>query len=289
VAGVEASMTVLADLVEAYWDVGLYPPEDEEDGVEARFQPLSGLSGGSGDKEGTLIMPLRRLVLAGDSVTGELRYIDRVTADAQFAASQSSTSDNKASLAAEANEAYAAIEALARRMSGRALRRAIDSVTAAEAAWRRAVAFISERTKPRFPSASRVSDELRAMREWLDGLAKFAPEEVADATDDDADEAGAEGETGGGAVTQATGGAMVLGRIGNRADALRAVTAAADYFERFEPHAPMGATLREVDRRARMSLADLLEELIPDSDTRETFYWRSGIRPPQPAEDVDED
>ena len=77
---------------------------------------------------------------------------------------------------------------------------------------------------------------------------------------------------------------MVLGKISSRADALRAVTAAAEYFERFEPHAPMGATLREVDRRARMTMADLLEELIPDSDTRETFYWRSGIRPPKPVE-----
>ena len=74
----------------------------------------------------------------------------------------------------------------------------------------------------------------------------------------------------------------------DRADALRAVTAAADYFERYEPHAPMGATLREVDRRARMSLADLLEELIPDSETRETFYWRSGIRPPQPPVEAEE-
>lgn len=289
VAGVEASMGVLAGLVETYWDAGLYPPEDEEDGVEARFQPLSGLSGGSGDKEGTLIMPLRRLVLAGDGVNGELRYIDRVTADAQFAASQSSSSDNKASLAAEANEAYAAIEALARRLSSRTLRRTIDSLAGAEAAWRRTVAFISERTKPRFPSASRVSDELRAMREWVEGLAKFAPEEADDAPADDGVPFGGDGEAGaGGAATAGAGGAMVLGRISNRADALRAVTAAAEYFERFEPHAPMGATLREVDRRARMSLADLLEELIPDSDTRETFYWRSGIRPPQPPADAEE-
>jgi type VI secretion system protein ImpA len=283
-AGVERAITLMADLVELYWDQGLYPPEDEEDGVEARFQPLSGLSGGSGDKEGTLIMPLRRLVLGGDPVTGELRYIDRVTADAQFAASQSSTADNKAQLAQDAQQAFAAMEALARRLSGRAVRTAIERLTATEAAWRRAISFISERTKPRFPSASRVSDELRNMREWMEGLAKHAPD---DGGDDSVEEAGAAavgtmaGDVAGGG---AAGGPMVLGKINNRADALRAVTAAAEYFERFEPHAPMGPTLREVDRRARMSLADLLEELIPDSDTRETFYWRSGIKPPQPVE-----
>ena len=275
----------MADLVELYWEQGLYPPEDDEDGIEARFQPISGLSGGSGDKEGTLIMPLRRLVIGGDSVNGELRYIDRVTADAQFAASQSGGAENKAQLAAEAQEAFAATEALARRLSARALRASIAHLTSAEAGWRRAVSFISERTKPRFPSASRVSDELRGMREWVAGLVIHAPDDGGDydAVEEAAGEAGGDGGVmvaGGGAA----GAAMVLGRIGNRSDALRAVTAAAEYFERFEPLAPMGATLREVDRRARMSLTDLLEELIPDSDTRETFYWRSGIRPPQPAE-----
>jgi len=283
VPGVEASMETLAQLVETYWDYNLYPPEDEEDGVEARFQPLSGLSGGSGDKEGTLIMPLRRMVLGGDSLTGELRYIDRVTADAQFASSQSSTADNKGQLAADAQQAFADIEALARRLSGRTLKKTVASLAAAEAAWRRTISFISERTKPRFPSASRVSDELRGMREWLEGLLKLVPEEAEDDGAATAEEGG-DGDIGLAAGGPATGGAMVLGRISNRADALRAVTAAAEYFERFEPHAPMGATLREVDRRARMSLADLLEELIPDSDTRETFYWRSGIRPPAPVE-----
>ncbi len=121
------------------------------------------------------------------------------------------------------------------------------------------------------------------MREWVEGLAKFAPDDGGDdSAEAEAAAVGAAPADGGGASV--SGGAMVLGRISTRADALRAVTAAAEYFERFEPLAPMGPTLREVDRRARMSLTDLLEELIPDSDTRDTFYWRSGIKPPQPAE-----
>jgi type VI secretion system protein ImpA len=289
VPGTEASMELLAQLVETYWDSNLYPPEDEEDGVEARFQPLSGLSGGSGDKDGTLIMPLRRMVLGRDPSGGELRYIDRVTAEAQFASSQTSTADNKGQVAADAQQAFADIEALARRLSGRVYKTNIASLAAAEAAWRRTISFISERTKPRFPSASRVSDELRGMREWLEGLSKLVPEE---AEEDGGEASSAVGADEGGASAgagPASGGAMVLGRISNRADALRAVTAAAEYFEKFEPHAPMGATLREVDRRARMSLADLLVELIPDSDTRETFYWRSGIRPPVAPDEEEED
>ncbi len=270
--GLEAAMTLLAGLVETYWEKGLYPPEDEEDGVEARFQPLSGLSGGGSDKDGTLIMPLRRMVLAGDG-KGELRYLDRVTADAQLGGGQGGSKDK----AEGAQEALDEADATARRLSRRTLQAAADRLAASEAAWRRAIGYISERTKPRFPSASRVSDELRNMREWLESLLRKLPEDPVDMPADAAVADGAVPVAGAAAVA---GGPMVLGRISQRDDALRAVAAAADYFERFEPLSPLGATLREVDRRARMSLDAFLEELIPDASVRQTYYWRSGIRPP---------
>ncbi len=274
VAGLEKAMALLADFVQQFWESGLYPPEDEEDGVEARFLPLSGLSGGGSDKDGTLIMPLRRMVLAGDS-QGGLRYIDRVTANAQLGGSQSATSEKSI----EAQAALDDADATARRLSRRTLQAAADRIGAAEAAWRRAISYISERTKPRFPSASKVSDELRAMREWLESLLRKLPEDPVDAPAEEAAVEGAAPAAGGAAAV--AGGPMVIGRISQRDDALRAVSAAADYFERYEPLSPLGSTLREVDRRARMSLDAFLEELIPDASVRETYYWRSGIRPPR--------
>ncbi len=273
--GLDAAMTLLASLVETYWEQGLYPPEDEEDGVEARFQPLSGLSGGGSDKDGTLIMPLRRMLLAGDG-KGELRYIDRVAADAQLAGSTSGTAEQRGERSQSAQEALDDADATARRLSRSTLQAAADRLASAEAAWRKAIGYVSERTKPRFPSASRVSDELRNMREWLESLLRKLPEDVVDAAPA---EAAADGTVAAGAAPVA-GGPMVIGRISQRDDALRAVSAAADYFERHEPLSPLAATLREVDRRARMSLDAFLEELIPDASVRQMYYWRSGIRPP---------
>ncbi|WP_197277300.1 ImpA family type VI secretion system protein [Sphingomonas profundi] len=282
--GLDRAINVLADLIEAFWDEGLYPPEDEDEGVEARFQPLSGLSGGGSDKDGTLIMPLRRMVLAGDPSTGELRYLDRYVANTQFATAQNAKTDQlRAPLLQEAEAALTEIEGVARKLSARSLKGAIAALASAEAGWRRGTNFIAERTKPRFPATSKVTDELRGMREWLESLLKFVPEDALP-------EALEQGEAG---VAEAApgqaraGGPMVLGRIDNRADALRAVAAAAEYFERIEPLSPMGPSLRDIDRRARMSFSKLLEELIPDSDTRETFYWRSGIKPP--AEETGEE
>ncbi|MEH3106687.1 MAG: type VI secretion system ImpA family N-terminal domain-containing protein [Sphingomonas fennica] len=281
--GLVQGTTLIADLVTEWWDEGLYPPEDEEDGVEARFQPLSGLSGGGSDKEGTLVGPLRRMLIAGSGATGELRYMDRVVADAQFATAQNAQPGQRETLNAEAQNALNEMEATARRIPRGQLTRAQEQLKAAEAEWRRAIGFISERTKPRFPAASKVSDELRSIREWLDGLVRLLPEDAGPEP-----EAGDEGAGGGedAGAGGSVGGPFTIGQIARREDALRAVSAAATFFERNEPLSPIGSALRDIDRRARMSFTDLLKELIPDSDTRETYYWRSGIKPPV---DVDAD
>jgi type VI secretion system protein ImpA len=151
-------------------------------------------------------------------------------------------------------------------------------VEASEAAWRRSVDFVVARTKPAMPAASRVTDELRKMRDWLNGLLKKLPEDASDVAAD-VEGGGDEAGVGTGAAV-ATNAPFNIGRIDRREDALKAVMAAADYFGRQEPLSPLGATLREVDRRARLSLDELLNELIPDSGVREAYYWRSGIKPP---------
>lgn len=279
-AGFDRAVMVMSELVETWWDQGLYPAEDEEDGVEARFQPLSGLSGGGSDKDGTLIGPLRNLVLAGGG-DESLRYMDRVVAEGMLASAQTVKPEQRASLQAQDEEAMAASEALAKRVGGKPLRIAVVHLSSAEAAWRRTVSFISERTKPRFPAASRVSDELRSIREWLEGLLRLLPDDSANDVEDPPENV--VDATGDGAVVVAGGAANApfsIGKITRREDALRAVNAAADYFEKYEPISPIGSALRDVDRRARMSFDDLLVELIPDGSSRELFYWRSGIRPP---------
>jgi type VI secretion system protein ImpA len=285
VDGLRSALTLQADLIEKFWDAGLYPREDEDDGIEARFLPISGLSGGGSDKDGTLIGPIRRITLASERSGGELRYLDRVLANAQLAAAQNSSA-NRESLTAEAQGVLDEIDSTVRRLNGATLDLVTAKVSESENSWRRAVSYISERTKPRFPAASRVTDELRNVREWLQTLRKLLPD---DAPGDEQIEE-AEGEGGGeasaaGAAAGVRGGPFTIGKISSREDALRAVTAAADYFDKFEPLSPTGSALREINRRARLSFRDLLSELIPDSDTRDTFYWRSGIKPPAEQEE----
>lgn len=281
-AGLERSMNLLAGLVEAFWDVGLYPPADEEDGVEARFQPLSGLSGGTNDKDGALVMPLRRIVLARGA-NGDLRFIDRISAETQFANAQRAEGNTKAAIQKAAEEAFTALEANALTVPVSALKVAVGNLESAEAAWRRTIEFIIGRTKPLMPAASRVTEELRKMREWLGGVLKKLPDEPEPEAEaavvvagDSSGASVAVGATRGGANAP-----FSIGQISNRQEALQAVNAAAEYFARIEPNSPLASALKEVDRRARMSLNALIEELIPDASARQLYYWRSGIKPPE--------
>lgn len=279
------AFTLLADLVEEYWEQGLYPPadEDEEDGVEARFMPLSGLSGGSNDREGALVLPVRQMPLikvGGDT----LRYGDKVMVDAA-SQSQAGDADAKSARAEARQTAYDGFERIVTVAGRSGMEPVLAAVTVAETQWRRAIEFIMKQASPYMPAGSRLSGELEGIREWLTALIGRLPEEFTEESSGEGDAAEAASAPNGGS----SGGAgFVAGKIDKREDALRAVNAAADYFARHEPHSPVGKALREIDRRARMDLQALLAELIPTAEARTEFYWRSGIRPPAeeaPAEE----
>ncbi len=58
------------------------------------------------------------------------------------------------------------------------------------------------------------------------------------------------------------------------------LTRIADFFRRTEPHSPISYTLEEAVRRGRLSLPELLTELLQDnSEARKMFLVASGIKP----------
>ncbi len=65
-----------------------------------------------------------------------------------------------------------------------------------------------------------------------------------------------------------------------REQALLQILEIARFFRINEPHSPISYVLEETVRRARMSMTELLDELIVDHDARRYFYVASGIRPP---------
>ena len=66
-----------------------------------------------------------------------------------------------------------------------------------------------------------------------------------------------------------------------RDDAIRQLEEIADFFRRTEPHSPLAFTLDDAVRRARMSLPDLLAEIMPDADVRKVMLTSLGIHVPR--------
>ncbi len=264
--GLTAGALLIQGLAERYWD-GVFPLPDE-DGIVTRVAPVTGLSGA--DTDGTLMATLRRLPLFNRpdgspfgwwqwersvelaGIVDNDRRKQRI--DAGTLTIEDAEKEARAAGAAHFGRLKASLETTMAAWSGMAA--TLDGLAGADG-----------------PSTGRVLSLLQAMQEVV---VRFAPAEAAaeDAPADAADGA-ADGAPAGGA--RAAGGPPAR----SREDYLRQLIEIADYFRRTEPHSPLSYTLQDAVRRARMTLPELLAELVSDSSTRWQILNTLGIRPPE--------
>jgi type VI secretion system protein ImpA len=143
-----------------------------------------------------------------------------------------------------------------------------ELITKTLASWKEMERIFDEKAGDASPAANRVRDLLEFVAETCQ---RFAPP---DATTDGAAE-----------MTSATAGdgsAVVAtpGSITGREQALRQVTEIAAWFRRNEPSSPIGFTLDEAVRRARLGWPELVAELVADETARHTLLTTAGIKPP---------
>lgn len=271
-AGLRDGFRLASGLVDQFWD-NLYPLEDE-DGVETKVAPLAGLNGEGAD--GTLIQPIRKVLITDGmnfgpfaawhydqamelaKITDPEKKQQRISAgmvqmeDFEKSAAESSA-DYYVALVGDLGECLEAFEALSSKLD--------------------------EKCGHDAPPTSNIRNTLRAVQD----IVSFVSRDLIAA---DAPEAAAEGEAaaapgaGNGAGAPAAGGAaQVSAQIASREDAFRQLTKVAEFFRKTEPHSPISYTLDDAVRRGKLSLPELLAELIRDQATREDFLARAGIRP----------
>lgn len=68
----------------------------------------------------------------------------------------------------------------------------------------------------------------------------------------------------------------------DRQRALRQLEEVANYFRRTEPHSPVSYAIEQAVYWSKLSLPDLLNELIPDDGARQKFHQLAGIRVADP-------
>jgi type VI secretion system protein ImpA len=268
--GFTAGARLMGGLVERFWD-GLYPLPDEE-GIETRVAPVTGLNGSGGD--GTLVQPLRKLILFRRRDGEPLPFWEYE----QSAAVEAMKEADRAQRHAAGLPAFKDLQEDARAAPKAALAALRRQADAALAAWATLGERLDAAAGADSPPTGRIRELLAQIRKIAD---TYAPpdlgEPVEAVADDPATPAAAAG-------TAAPGAPVASGTAISREDMLRDLARIADYFRRTEPHSPLAYTLEEAVRRGRMSWPELLQEIMPDPATRNQMLTTLGIRPEPEAE-----
>lgn len=262
--GLMAGASVIGGLVERYWD-GLYPMPEGDD-MEPRVAAVAGLSGQGVD--GTLMQPLRKISLfrrsdgAGFSVWQYQASLELsgVTDPARRAQRLDSGVLPFEDVEKEAHLAGAAHWSAQRQV-----------VASALTAWKEMERAFDEKAGQAGPSVTRVRELLEFI---LEACSRFAPAEGTQAVAM-AETTGVSVATPGSAVAATTSGA-----INGREQALHQLSQIADWFMRNEPGSPIGFTLEEAVRRARLGWPELVAELVADETARRSLLTSVGLKPP---------
>ncbi|NKC34105.1 type VI secretion system protein TssA [Falsiroseomonas selenitidurans] len=269
--GLAAGARLITGLCEGYWETGF--PLPDEDGLDGRAAPISGLAGAGAD--GTVMQTLRRWPLfrrTDGSPLGLYQWdqaeaTESIVNEERLAARRAAGIPELATLVAEARLDHAHLVDVVR------------AVRAAQEAW----AAMEQATEARFgaeaPSTRNVSRLLERILEVTDRLAGPAAAPAATPAAAPGQPAPPPGPPGQPLPAASPGGPAV---ITTREDALRELGRIAEFFRRTEPHSPLAYTLEEAVRRGRMSLAELLAEVLPDEEARHGLLARLGIRPVTP-------
>jgi type VI secretion system protein ImpA len=272
-AGLAAGAQLVAGLADRYWE-GLFPLPDD-DGMETRLAPVTGLNGRDGN--GPLIQQMYKLPLFDRADGTPVTY------------QQYQRSEYVSTLGAErrqqAIDAGAipldVLEREARGVDPRVFTTLLADARAAHDAWQAMANLLDEKAGADGPSTTDVRDLLSKI---IEVAQRHAPADAAGGDDAPAPGGPAGGDTAGAGAPRGTGFAMAVspGQAASREDALRALAEIANFFRRTEPHSPLSYTLDEAVRRGRMTWPELLVEVVADTDTRNSILTHLGIRPPPP-------
>jgi type VI secretion system protein ImpA len=268
--GLAEGADVIIGLISSFWNDGLFPLAEVDD-PEARLIAITGMSGL--DKDGSLLQPLRKLVLFSrpDGTPVTLWDLERARDVAAIGARS-----GKAPRTTEVMP-FADLEAEARSVGKKSLAAVGRDVRRAQASW-----ILLEETISRVvpsqasPSTGRLRallDTLRQLVERYIPAGEFLSSEAQEQLPSDQAVDGQEP-----AAIETT----KLDRAPpQRRDALlEDILKIAAVFRENEPNSPLSFALEEAVRRAKLPWPELLRELLPDITTRSAVQTVAGMRAP---------
>jgi type VI secretion system protein ImpA len=267
--GLRDCFQLVQGLVDRFWD-GLHPQPDE-DGIVTRVAPLTGLNGEGQD--GTLIQPIRQIPLThGGERSYALWHWDQANEVEKItdAARKQARIDSGSVTLAQFTAAVA-------QTPDHFYFHLLEDIQAAKAAFAAMTASLDANAGHDSPPASNIRGAIEAAETAVKFFAAEKLEAYAARTAV-AEEDVPEGESEAGEATG--GGRKRSGEYADREEAFRELTRIAAFFRKNEPHSPIAYTLDDLVRRGRMTLNELLAELVEDPEARKRFLIASGIKPP---------
>ncbi len=264
-AGFSQSLLLGANLIDRYWDEIFPLPEDDDPDV--RIAPFAGLNGLNDDSP--VIQCIRRVSLVEASGPYSLweyqkaleleNILDQSVKEERIGSGEITLDEFTQAVSSTSTEFY---------------RDLIDSIHSVRENLDRLYNAYYQRVGADAPPAGGIRQALEEIEETLNIVARNKI---------DAFEAGDDGSDSSLSnqkqekfyeASEATQSKIISGRE----DALSQLLSIAKFFRKHEPHSPISYVLEELVRRGRMSLPELLEELISDDEARRMFALSSGMR-----------
>lgn len=273
-AGLRDGIVLMQGLVERHWD-GLYPQPDE-DGLETKVAPLTGLNGDGAD--GTLLMPIRSADITPDSDFGGFSFFQYQQArDAEKIAD----ADARAARIETLGYSIGEFDQSAKSAEPQWAQDLVDTLDDSLVSFKKTSDSLRSHCGQDAPPTSSISsllDEvLRTVRfiykDQLESLntVEAVPEntEISD-LDTSIDNASTR--------LPHSSIAVPSGAITSREDALMLLEKAAKYFRTYEPHTPLAPGIERLLAWGRMTVAELMSELLPDEQSRAMYSQLTGVR-----------
>ncbi|MBV8487781.1 MAG: type VI secretion system protein TssA [Planctomycetaceae bacterium] len=259
------------ELVVQFWE-GLFPRAQDGE-VEDRFSHILSLNGLDGP--GPLIVPVRKIPMTAATSLGTFNLTHHQQA-LQIAKMTDAKQQKR-----RIDEGAVTLETIQRAIAetpARFYADLIDDIRQSAEEFRRFCTTLSERSGFDPPS----SELLGVLDSYLDIVKDLARDKIPKAPAQTG-AAAPPAEAASGTVTSNQPAAAVVdpGKIQSRDDAFERLKKIADYFREHEPQSIVPFALEQVANWGKMSLPELMTELITEEGPRKNFFKQIGIKAPE--------
>ncbi|WP_444993974.1 type VI secretion system protein TssA [Aliikangiella sp. IMCC44359] len=268
-AGLRDAFILLEQLIDKYWD-NIYPVPDE-DGIETRVAPLSGLNGQGA--EGVLIAPIRRVVITEGDEPGPFGLWQYQQAlDVQKITDENERKKKIETVGFGLEDIQKAVASSSQTFFVNQR----DDITICIEKYREISRKLDELCGPQdAPSSSNI---ITALQQSLGAIKHLGQNKLpANEVEVSGENSTEEGDTSMTAEQQ-QGQQAASGPIRNREHAFEQLQVISEYFLKTEPHSPISYTLEKTVRWGNMSLTELINELIPDGNSRQLYSSLTGVK-----------